>query len=139
MDARPLMKDQTVLSALCHAGLALRLTGRLGVGWREVDNGIAELARWIRAAAFHWSAIDAAALQQRWQDAPASLASTGAGRFYDRPGPQAVRMALDVDPWGGPAEHALSVLTEYAVDVASSGSLAGAGLATLTDGFPPAS
>ncbi|MGE0727725.1 MAG: MobF family relaxase [Acidimicrobiia bacterium] len=43
LDARPLMKDQTVLSALYHAGLRAELTSRLGVGWGEVGNGMAEL------------------------------------------------------------------------------------------------
>ncbi|MEZ5374811.1 MAG: MobF family relaxase, partial [Microthrixaceae bacterium] len=160
LDARPLMKDQTVLSALYHAGLRAELTGRLGVGWREVDNGIAELAgvdrevlevfsqrasqvtsrlavklarfretmgreptgreRWRleREAAVDSrrskpAAIDAAALQQRWQDQLSelgfdrqTLAASTIGRVL-KPS-----MALDVDPWGGPAEHALSVLTE---------------------------
>ncbi|MGD9754265.1 MAG: MobF family relaxase, partial [Acidimicrobiia bacterium] len=160
LDARPLMKDQTVLSALYHAGLRAELTSRLGVGWREVDNGIAELAgidrevleafsrrtgqvtsrlvaklarfrdtmdreptgreRWRleREAAVDSrrskpAAIDVAALQQRWQ---AQLAELGldqqqlvadtVGRLLEP------AMTLDADPWGGPAEAALSVLTE---------------------------
>lgn len=44
LDARTLVKDQTALSALYHAGLRAELTSRLGVAWREVDNGIAEMA-----------------------------------------------------------------------------------------------
>ncbi|MGE3357607.1 MAG: MobF family relaxase, partial [Acidimicrobiia bacterium] len=160
LDARPLMKDQTVLSALYHAALRAELTSRLGVGWREVDNGIAELAgidrevldtfsqraaqvdarlavkldrfreslgreptareRWRleREAAVDSrrskpAMVDAAALQQRWReqlgelglDAQQLVAGT-VGRVLEPV------MALDVDPWGGPAEQALSVLTE---------------------------
>ena len=44
LDARPLMADQTVLSALYHAGLRSELTRRLGVGWEVPVNGIAEMA-----------------------------------------------------------------------------------------------
>ncbi|MGE0732613.1 MAG: MobF family relaxase [Acidimicrobiia bacterium] len=160
LDARPLMKDQTVLSALYHAGLRAELTSRVGVGWGEVDNGIAELAgidrevldsfsqrssqvtsrlavklarfretmgreptgreRWRleREAAVDSrrskpAAIDGAALQQRWQDQldelgldRQTLAASSIGRVLEP------SMALDVDPWAGPAEHALSVLTE---------------------------
>ncbi|MGD9750934.1 MAG: MobF family relaxase [Acidimicrobiia bacterium] len=160
LDARSLMKDQTVLSSLYHAGLRAELTSRLGVGWGEVDNGIAELAgverevldvfsqrtsqvtsrlavklarfretmdreptgreRWRleREAAVDSrrskpAAIDAAALQQRWQDQLGELgldrqqlAASTIGRVLEP------SMTLDVDPWGGPAEQALSVLTE---------------------------
>ena len=45
LDARALMKDQTVLSSLYHAGLRAELTARLGVGWQDPVNGIAEMAR----------------------------------------------------------------------------------------------
>ncbi|MGD9751448.1 MAG: MobF family relaxase [Acidimicrobiia bacterium] len=160
LDARPLMKDQTVLSALYHAGLRAELTSRLGVGWGEVGNGIAELAsidrevldvfsqrssqvtsrlavklarfretmgreptgreRWRleREAAVDSrrskpGAIDAAALQRRWQEQLGELgldrqqlADQTVGRVLEP------AMALDADPWGGPAEVALSVLTE---------------------------
>jgi len=160
LDARPLMKDQTVLSALYHAGLRAELTGRLGVGWGEVDNGIAELAgverevldvfsqrtsqvtsrlavklarfrevmdreptgreRWRleREAAVDSrrskpAAIDATALQQRWEEQLGELGldrqrlvSEAVGRVLEPV------LSLDVDPWGGPAEAALSVLTE---------------------------
>ncbi|MGE4164011.1 MAG: MobF family relaxase [Vicinamibacterales bacterium] len=160
LDARPLMKDQTMLSALYHAGLRAELTSRLGVGWGEVDNGIAELAgverevldafsqrssqvtsrlavklarfretmdreptgreRWRleREAAVDSrrckpAAIDAAALQQRWQ---AQLGELGLDRqtLVDETVGRVLEpaMTLDVDPWGGPAEAALSVLTE---------------------------
>ena len=44
LDARALMKDQTVLSSLYHAGLRAELTARLGVGWQDPVNGIAEMA-----------------------------------------------------------------------------------------------
>ncbi|MFN0028495.1 MAG: MobF family relaxase [Acidimicrobiales bacterium] len=43
LDARALMKDQTVLSSLYHAGLRAELTARLGVGWQDPVNGIAEM------------------------------------------------------------------------------------------------
>ncbi|MGE3449583.1 MAG: MobF family relaxase, partial [Microbacteriaceae bacterium] len=160
LDARPLMKDQTVLSALYHAGLRAELTSRLGVGWGEVDNGIAELVgvdrevldafsqrssqvtsrlavklarfeetmgreptgreRWRleREAAVDSrrskpAAIDAAALQQRWQ---AQLGELGLDRqqLVDETVGRVLEpaMTLDADPWGGPAEQALSVLTE---------------------------
>jgi conjugative relaxase-like TrwC/TraI family protein len=160
LDARPLMKDQTVLSALYHAGLRAELTTRLGVGRREVDNGIAELAgidrevldefsrragqvearlavklarfrdtlgrdptareRWRleREAAVDSrrskpAAMDAAALQRRWVDqlaglglAPQELVGVTLGRVVEPV------MSLDVDPWGPPAQQALTVLTE---------------------------
>ncbi len=44
LDARTLKFDQRSLSALYHAGLRSELTRRLGVGWREPVNGIAEIA-----------------------------------------------------------------------------------------------
>ncbi|MFN0027855.1 MAG: MobF family relaxase, partial [Acidimicrobiales bacterium] len=43
LDARALMKDQTVLSSLYHAGLRAELTARLGVRWQDPMNGIAEM------------------------------------------------------------------------------------------------
>ncbi len=43
LDARALMKDQTVLFSLYHAGLRAELTARLGVGWHDPVNGIAEM------------------------------------------------------------------------------------------------
>ncbi len=43
LDARALMKDQTVSSSLYHAGLRAELTARLGVGWQDPVNGIAEM------------------------------------------------------------------------------------------------
>jgi conjugative relaxase-like TrwC/TraI family protein len=44
LDARTLKLDQRTLSALYHAGLRSELTRRLGVAWREPENGIAEIA-----------------------------------------------------------------------------------------------
>ncbi|MGH9164642.1 MAG: MobF family relaxase, partial [Acidimicrobiales bacterium] len=44
LDGRTIKRDQRSLSALYHAGLRAELTGRLGVGWREPVNGIAEMA-----------------------------------------------------------------------------------------------
>lgn len=44
LDARTLKLDQRTLSAIYHATLRSELTGRLGVGWREAVNGIAEMA-----------------------------------------------------------------------------------------------
>ncbi|MFN0090104.1 MAG: MobF family relaxase [Acidimicrobiales bacterium] len=160
LDARSLLKDQTVLCALYHAGLRAELTGRLGVGWREVDNGIAEVVgidrevldafsrragqvearlavkldrfrgtlgreptareRWRleREAAVDSrrskpAVLDAAALQRRWVDQlaelglePRDLVGATLARVVEP------AMSLDADPWGGPAEQALTVLTE---------------------------
>ncbi len=44
LDARGLKVDQRTLSALYHAGLRAELRRHLGVTWREVVNGIAEMA-----------------------------------------------------------------------------------------------
>jgi len=44
LDARTLKLDQRTLSAIYHATLRSELTGRLGVAWRDVANGIAEMA-----------------------------------------------------------------------------------------------
>jgi len=44
LDARTLKLDQRTLSAIYHATLRSELTGRLGVAWRDVNNGIAEMA-----------------------------------------------------------------------------------------------
>ncbi len=44
LDARTIKRDQQTLSRLYHAGLRAELTRRLGVGWREPVNGIAEMA-----------------------------------------------------------------------------------------------
>ncbi|MCP3856217.1 MAG: relaxase domain-containing protein [Actinomycetia bacterium] len=44
LDARTLKLDQRTLSAVYHSTLRSELTGRLGVGWREPVNGIAEMA-----------------------------------------------------------------------------------------------
>ncbi|HUP15111.1 MAG TPA: MobF family relaxase [Acidimicrobiia bacterium] len=44
LDARTIKVDQRTLSALYHASLRAELTGRLGVRWREVEHGIAEIA-----------------------------------------------------------------------------------------------
>ncbi|MGE4164115.1 MAG: MobF family relaxase [Vicinamibacterales bacterium] len=160
MDARPLMKDQTVLSALYHAGLRSELTDRLGVGWQEVDNGIAELEgidrevldtfsqraaqvdarltvkldrfretldreptgreRWrlereaaVDSRRLKPATVDATALQRGWVEQlaglglePQELVGAALGRVVEP------TVALDVDAWGGPAEQALTVLTE---------------------------
>ncbi len=44
LDARTIKKDQRALSAIYHAGLRAELTDRLGVRWRQPENGIAEIA-----------------------------------------------------------------------------------------------
>ena len=44
LDARTLKLDQRTLSAIYHATLRSELTGRLGVEWTEVVNGIANVA-----------------------------------------------------------------------------------------------
>ncbi len=44
LDARTLKLDQRTLSAIYHATLRSELTGRLRVAWRDVNNGIAEMA-----------------------------------------------------------------------------------------------
>ncbi len=44
LDARSLKLDQRTLSAIYHATLRAELTSRLGVSWRPVENGIAEMA-----------------------------------------------------------------------------------------------
>ncbi|MEO1061937.1 MAG: MobF family relaxase [Actinomycetota bacterium] len=44
LDARTLKLDQRTLSAVYHATLRSELTIRLGVEWRPVENGIAEMA-----------------------------------------------------------------------------------------------
>ena len=44
LDARLLIRDQTVLSSLYHAGLRTELTGRLGIAWQDPEHGIAEMA-----------------------------------------------------------------------------------------------
>lgn len=44
LDARTIKRDQRTLSALYHAGLRAELTERLGIRWRQPDNGIAEMA-----------------------------------------------------------------------------------------------
>ncbi|MGA7096425.1 MAG: MobF family relaxase [Acidimicrobiia bacterium] len=43
LDARIIKIDQRTLSALYHANLRSELTGRLGVEWRQPENGIAEI------------------------------------------------------------------------------------------------
>lgn len=43
LDARTIMLDQRTLSALYHSTLRSELTRRLGVGWRPVEHGIAEI------------------------------------------------------------------------------------------------
>lgn len=43
LDARTLKLDQRTLSAIYHATLRTELTGRLGVHWEPVANGIAEI------------------------------------------------------------------------------------------------
>ena len=43
LDARTLKMDQRSLSGLYHAGLRAELTRRLGVGWEDPANGIAEI------------------------------------------------------------------------------------------------
>ncbi|MCP3877510.1 MAG: relaxase domain-containing protein [Sulfitobacter sp.] len=43
LDARSLKLDQRTLSAVYHSTLCSELTGRLGVGWHEPANGIAEM------------------------------------------------------------------------------------------------
>lgn len=43
LDARTIKIDQRTLSALYHANLRSELTRRLGVAWRQPDNGIAEI------------------------------------------------------------------------------------------------
>lgn len=45
LDARTIKIDQRSVSALYHAGLRSELTGRLGVEWRQPENGIAEIDR----------------------------------------------------------------------------------------------
>lgn len=44
LDARALKHDQRTISALYAAGLRAELTTRLGVRWKEVENGQAEMA-----------------------------------------------------------------------------------------------
>lgn len=44
LDARTLKHDQRTVSALYAAGLRSELTSRLGVRWRDVENGQAEMA-----------------------------------------------------------------------------------------------
>jgi conjugative relaxase-like TrwC/TraI family protein len=44
LDARTLKHDQRTVSALYAAGLRAELTGRLGVRWKPVENGQAEMA-----------------------------------------------------------------------------------------------
>jgi len=44
LDARTLKLDQRTLSGIYHATLRAELTSRLGVSWRPVENGIAEMA-----------------------------------------------------------------------------------------------
>ncbi|MCP3913848.1 MAG: relaxase domain-containing protein [Actinomycetia bacterium] len=44
LDARGLKLDQRTLSAVYHSTLRSELTSRLGVGWQEPVNGIAEMA-----------------------------------------------------------------------------------------------
>ncbi|MCP3912142.1 MAG: relaxase domain-containing protein [Actinomycetia bacterium] len=44
LDARSLKLDQRTLSAVYHSTLRSELTGRLGAGWHEPVNGIAEMA-----------------------------------------------------------------------------------------------
>lgn len=43
LDARTIKIDQRAVSAVYHASLRSRLTGRLGVEWRPPENGIAEI------------------------------------------------------------------------------------------------
>jgi conjugative relaxase-like TrwC/TraI family protein len=43
LDARTIKIDQRTISALYHANLRSELTGRLGVEWRQPENGIAEI------------------------------------------------------------------------------------------------
>jgi conjugative relaxase-like TrwC/TraI family protein len=43
LDARTIKIDQRTISAVYHANLRSELTGRLGVEWRQPENGIAEL------------------------------------------------------------------------------------------------
>lgn len=43
LDARTIKIDQRSVSALYHANLRSELTGRLGVEWRQPENGIAEM------------------------------------------------------------------------------------------------
>jgi len=45
LDARTLKMDQRTLSAIYHAALRVEMTSRLGVSWRPVVNGIAEIDR----------------------------------------------------------------------------------------------
>jgi conjugative relaxase-like TrwC/TraI family protein len=44
LDARTLKRDQRAISALYAAGLRSELTTRLGVRWKPVENGLAEMA-----------------------------------------------------------------------------------------------
>jgi conjugative relaxase-like TrwC/TraI family protein len=44
LDARTLKCDQRTVSALYAAGLRAELTARLGVRWKHVENGVAEMA-----------------------------------------------------------------------------------------------
>jgi conjugative relaxase-like TrwC/TraI family protein len=44
LDARTLKRDQRTISALYAAGLRAELTSRLGVRWKPVENGLAEMA-----------------------------------------------------------------------------------------------
>lgn len=43
LDARTIKIDQRTISALYHANVRSELTGRLGVKWRQPENGIAEI------------------------------------------------------------------------------------------------
>lgn len=43
LDARTIKIDQRTISALYHANLRSEMTGRLGVEWRQPENGIAEI------------------------------------------------------------------------------------------------
>jgi conjugative relaxase-like TrwC/TraI family protein len=44
LDARTLKRDQRTISALYAAGLRAELTTRLGIRWKPVENGLAEMA-----------------------------------------------------------------------------------------------
>ena len=44
LDARTIKLDQRTLSAIYHATLRAQLTANLGIEWRPVENGIAEMA-----------------------------------------------------------------------------------------------
>ena len=65
LDARTIKKDQRALSAIYHAGLRAEITKRLGVRWRQPENGIAEIADVPEALILEFSARTAEMRRRR--------------------------------------------------------------------------